>query len=92
MIINLLVVLGALVLGARYGSLALGALTGLGLAICRHILDRFHGRIWAESPDRDNMTSFLFTLAPGESGNDGQTAGADPQAAGGSEGRDVSRA
>ena len=66
--------------------------TGLGLAICRHILDRFHGRIWAESPDRDNMTSFLFTLAPGESGNDGQTAGADPQAAGGSEGRDVSRA
>ena len=33
MIIQLLVVLGALVIGARYGSLALGAISGIGLAI-----------------------------------------------------------
>lgn len=33
MIVELLVVLGALVIGARYGSLALGAISGIGLAI-----------------------------------------------------------
>ena len=54
--------------------------TGLGLAICRHILDRFHGRIWAESPDRDNLTSFLFTLPPADSAP--VEAGAEPSGAG----------
>ena len=54
--------------------------TGLGLAICRHILDRFHGRIWAESPDRDNLTSFLFTLPPADSAP--VEAGAEPAGAG----------
>ena len=33
MIVELLVVLGALWIGARYGSLALGAISGIGLAI-----------------------------------------------------------
>ncbi len=40
--------------------------TGLGLAICRHILERFHGRIWAESPDSEGCTSFVFTLQKAE--------------------------
>ena len=33
MIIQLLIVLGALYVGSRYGSLALGAISGIGLAI-----------------------------------------------------------
>ena len=33
MIIQLLIVLGALWVGSRYGSLALGAISGIGLAI-----------------------------------------------------------
>ena len=33
MILQLLVVLGALWVGSRYGSLALGAISGIGLAI-----------------------------------------------------------
>ncbi len=37
--------------------------TGLGLAICRHIMERLHGRIWAESPDTEGGTSFVFTVA-----------------------------
>ena len=40
MIVELLVVLGALWIGARYGSLALGAISGIGLAIlvfCFHL-------------------------------------------------------
>ncbi len=36
--------------------------TGLGLSICRHILERYHGRIWAESPDSQGCTSFVFAL------------------------------
>lgn len=36
--------------------------TGLGLAICRHILKNMRGRIWAESPDNEGGTSFVFTL------------------------------
>ena len=33
MIIQLLIVLGALWVGSRYGSLALGAISGIGLAL-----------------------------------------------------------
>ncbi|MBO7580254.1 MAG: C4-dicarboxylate ABC transporter, partial [Bacteroidaceae bacterium] len=33
MILQLLIVLGALYVGSRYGSLALGAISGIGLAI-----------------------------------------------------------
>ena len=33
MILELLIVLGALYVGSRYGSLALGAISGIGLAL-----------------------------------------------------------
>jgi DICT domain-containing protein/GAF domain-containing protein len=36
--------------------------TGLGLAICRQIISRLGGKIWAESPGRDQGTCFHFTL------------------------------
>lgn len=60
--------------------------TGLGLAICRHVLERYHGRIWAESPDGDGCTSFVFALeraretgpcddGPMDAGEDGSAAG-----------------
>ena len=39
-----------------------GNTSGLGLAICKHIIERHCGRIWAESPARDAATSFFFTL------------------------------
>ena len=42
------------------------ATTGLGLAICKHIVERHNGRIRAESPARDGNTALVFTLAPAE--------------------------
>ena len=35
--------------------------TGLGLAICRHIVERYNGRIWME-PGRERGSVFCFTL------------------------------
>ncbi|MBD6618814.1 GAF domain-containing protein [Komarekiella sp. 'clone 1'] len=36
--------------------------TGLGLAICRCIIDNLGGKIWAESPGKDQGSQFHFTI------------------------------
>lgn len=40
--------------------------SGIGLAICRHIIERHGGRIWAESPYQGASTAMLFTLPAAE--------------------------
>lgn len=36
--------------------------TGLGLAICKHIVERHKGRIWAESPTQEAATRFTICI------------------------------
>ncbi len=36
--------------------------TGLGLAICRRIIERYHGRMWAESTGEGHGATFIFEL------------------------------
>lgn len=41
---------------------------GIGLAICKHIIERHGGRIWVESPHGKAATAMLFTLPAASSG------------------------
>ena len=44
--------------------------TGLGLAFCKSIIEKYNGHIWAENrPDRGSIFTFTLPLAPPDEAN-----------------------
>ena len=39
--------------------------TGMGLAICQRVVERYHGRIWIESPSRSGVDVFVHAFGEG---------------------------